>query len=254
MYLSDIFNLTNISYMGIIVFVIFNFEVICMTYEIVGEPLPAVICNLNPNEGMLTERGSMTWMTPNVQMKTTTNGIGKAFGRMFSGESIFQNEYTARGGPGQITFASSFPGSIKAFNITKGKDLIVQKSGFLASETTVNLSTYIQKKFGSGFFGGEGFVMQRLSGEGLAFVEIDGYACEYNLQAGQSMIVDTGYLAVMDDSCSMSIQKVPGVKNMIFGGEGVFNTVVTGPGRVVLQTMPIHTVAGALRPFFSASK
>lgn len=225
-----------------------------MNYEIVGEPLPAVVCNLAPDEAMITERGSMTWMTPNMHMKTITQGIGKVFGRMFSGESAFQNLYTAKGGPGQITFASSFPGSIKVFNILPGREIIVQKSGFLASEPSVNLSLFIQKKLGSGFFGGEGFVMQKLSGNGLAFVEIDGYACEYNLKAGQSMIVDTGYLAVMDATCSLNITKVPGVKNMLFGGEGVFNTVVTGPGRIVLQTMPIGAVAGSLLPFFSSSK
>lgn len=225
-----------------------------MNYEIVGEPLPAVICNLAPDEAMITERGSMTWMTPNMHMKTVTQGIGKVFGRMFSGESAFQNLYTAKGGPGQITFASSFPGSIKAFNILPGREIIVQKSGFLASEPSVNLSLFIQKKLGSGFFGGEGFIMQKLSGNGLAFVEIDGYACEYDLKAGQSMIVDTGYLAVMDATCSINITKVPGVKNMLFGGEGVFNTVVTGPGRIVLQTMPIGAVAGSLRPFFPSSK
>lgn len=225
-----------------------------MNYEIVGEPLPAVICNLAPNEAMITERGSMTWMTPNMHMKTVTQGMGKVFGRMFSGESVFQNLYTAKGGPGQITFASSFPGSIKAFNILPGREIIVQKSGFLASEPSVNLSLFIQKKLGSGFFGGEGFIMQKLSGNGLAFVEIDGYACEYDLKAGQSMIVDTGYLAMMDATCSINITKVPGVKNMLFGGEGVFNTVVTGPGRIILQTMPIGAVAGSLRPFFPSSK
>lgn len=225
-----------------------------MNYEIVGEPLPAVVCNLASDEAMITERGSMTWMTPNMHMKTVTQGIGKVFGRMFSGESAFQNLYTAKGGPGQITFASSFPGSIKAFNILPGREIIVQKSGFLASEPSVNLSLFIQKKLGSGFFGGEGFIMQKLSGNGLAFVEIDGYACEYDLKAGQSMIVDTGYLAVMDATCSINITKVPGVKNMLFGGEGVFNTVVTGPGRIVLQTMPIGAVAGSLRPFFPSSK
>lgn len=226
-----------------------------MQYRIVGEPLPAVICDLAPNESMITERGSMSWMSPNMKMETTTNGgIGKAFGRMFSGESMFQNRYTAQGGPGQITFASSFPGSIKAYNISPGNELVVQKSAFLASEPGVTLSIHFQKKIGAGFFGGEGFIMQRLSGQGTAFIEIDGYACEYYLEAGQSMIVDTGYLAAMDVSCSMEIVTVPGVKNMFFGGEGFFNTVVKGPGRVILQTMPISAVAGSLRPYFPTSK
>lgn len=226
-----------------------------MQYRIVGEPLPAVICDLAPGETMITEKGSMSWMTPNVKMQTTSNGgIGKAIGRMFAGEALFQNRYTAEGSPGQITFASSFPGSIRVFEIQPGKELIVQKSGFLASESTVKLSMHFQKKIGAGLFGGEGFIMQKLSGYGLAFVEIDGFACEYYLEAGQSMVVDTGYLAAMDATCSIDVVTVPGVKNMLFGGEGIFNTVVKGPGRIILQTMPITAVASTLRPYFPASK
>jgi len=222
-----------------------------MRYEIIGEPLPVVTCHLDMNEIMITERGSMSWMSPNMKMETSTNGgIGKAFGRMFSGDSIFQNRYTAMGGAGMIAFASSFPGSIRAFDITPGNGMIVQKSAFLASEAGVELSLHFQKKLGSGLFGGEGFIMQRLSGHGVAFVEIDGYAVEYVLQPGQKMVIDTGYLAAMTEGVTMEIQTVPGVKNMLFGGEGIFNTVVTGPGKVILQTMPVNNVAATLRPFF----
>lgn len=225
-----------------------------MNYKIVGEPLPAVICDLDSGEALITESGAMSWMTPNMKMETTSNGgIGKALGRMFSGDTLFQNRYTAQGGAGQIAFASSFPGSIKVFDIAPGKEMIVQKSAFLASEASVELSIFFQKKAGAGFFGGEGFIMQKLSGHGTAFVEIDGYAVEYNLAAGQSMIVDTGYLAAMESSCSMEVVSVPGVKNMLFGGEGVFNTVVKGPGKIILQTMPINVVAGAVRPFIPTS-
>ena len=220
-----------------------------MRYQIVGEPLPVEICDVEAGEPLITERGSMSWMTPNMQMETSAGGLGRALGRMFSGESLFLNRYTARGGPGQIAFASSFPGSIRAVNIAPGSELIVQKSGFLASEATVELSIAFQKRMGAGFFGGEGFIMQRLSGHGTAFIEIDGYACEYELAPGQSMIVDTGYLAAMTASCTMDIVTVPGVKNMLFGGEGLFNTVVTGPGRIILQTMPVSAVAGSIQPF-----
>ena len=226
-----------------------------MQYQIVGEPLSAVICNVEAGESLITERGSMSWMTPNMQMETTSNGgFGKAIGRMFAGEALFQNRYTAQGGPGQITFASSFPGSIKVFNISPGNEMVVQKSGFLASEAGVELSVFFQKKLGSGFFGGEGFIMQKLSGNGTAFVEMDGYACEYELAAGQSMVVNTGYLAAMTASCSIEIVSVPGLKNKLLGGEGFFNTVVKGPGRIILQTMPISAVAGALSVFFPSSK
>lgn len=221
-----------------------------MKYEIVGEPMPVVICDLLANESMITESGSMVWMSPNMNMTTNAGGsLGRAFGRLFSGESIFQNIYTAQGGPGLIAFASSFPGSIRAVEITPQRPVVVQKSGFLASESGVELSVFFQKKLGTGFFGGEGFIMQKLSGSGTAFLEIDGSAVEYDLAPGQRLVVDTGNLAMMDATCSIDIQSVKGVKNVLFGGEGLFLTVVTGPGKVVLQTMPISGVAAALIPF-----
>lgn len=226
-----------------------------MQYEIKGDTLPVVICRLEGGEQMITERGSMSWMSPNMKMETTSNGgVGKALGRMFSGEALFQNRYTAEGGPGMIAFASSFPGAIRAVDIAPGRELIVQKRSFLASEKTVELSVHFQKKFGSGLFGGEGFIMQRLSGQGTAFIEIDGHAIEYDLAPGQQIVVDTGYLAAMDTTCSMDIKSVPGLKNMMFGGEGIFNTVITGPGRVVLQTMPISNVAGSMSPYIVSGK
>ena len=221
-----------------------------MKYTIEGSPMPVVICELEAEETMITEHGGMSWMSPNMKMETSTNGgIGKAFGRMFAGEAMFQNRYTAKGGPGQIAFASSFPGDIKAFEIAPGREMVVQKSGFLASEKGVTLSVFFQKKLGAGFFGGEGFILQKLSGSGTAFCEFDGHIKEYDLAQGQSIIVDTGYLAAMDASCSMEIKSVPGAKNALFGGEGLFNTVITGPGRIYLQSMPICGVAAALRPY-----
>jgi len=224
-----------------------------MKYEIKGESLPVAICYLEAGEKMITERGSMSFMSPNMQMETNAGGFGKALGRMFSGESIFQNTYTAQGGQGMIAFASSFPGSIVPIQIEPGKDKIVQKSAFLAAEAGVDLSVYFQKRFGAGLFGGEGFIMQRLSGHGTAFVEVDGSLLEYDLAAGQKMVIDTGYLAAMDASCTMEIQQVPGLKNKLLGGEGLFNTVVSGPGKIWIQTMPIYKVAGALMPYMPTS-
>ena len=216
-----------------------------MQYKIEGTPLPVVICQLDRGECMMTEKGSMSWMTPNMRMETTSNGgIGKALGRMLAGESIFQNRYTAEGGEGMIAFASSFPGTILPVEITPDRPVIVQKSAFLAGVESVDISLFLQKKLGAGFFGGEGFIMQKLSGKGIVFVEIDGSTVEYDLAPGQQMIVDTGYLAMMDATCSMDITAVKGAKNMFFGGEGAFNTVITGPGKIVLQTMPVNSVAG----------
>ena len=220
-----------------------------MKYQIQGETMPVVVCELDPGETMVTEKGAMAWMSPNMEMSTTAGGVGKAFGRMFSGEAMFQNRYTAKGGPGMIAFASSFPGSIRAVELTPDHPIVVQKSAFLASTEGVELSVFFQKKLGVGFFGGEGFIMQKLSGHGTAFLEIDGCAVEYELGAGQQLVVDTGYLAMMDPTCSIDIQAVKGVKNMLFGGEGAFNTVVTGPGRVMVQTMPMSAFAGAVAPY-----
>ena len=224
-----------------------------MRYQIQGDTLPVVICELEDGEQMVTERGSMSWMSPNMKMDTSTNGgIGKAFGRMFSGESMFQNTYTSQGGKGLIAFASSFPGSIKAFEVRPGQEYIFQKKAFLASEAGVSLTVHFQKKVASGLFGGEGFILQRVSGNGIVFAEFDGHVVDYDLQPGQQIVIDSGYLAAMTASCQMDIQTVPGLKNMVFGGEGLFNTVITGPGHVWLQTMPISSVANALRPYFPA--
>ena len=217
-----------------------------MTYQIYGEPLPVVICNVDPGETLISESGAMSWMTPNMDMKTSGGGAGKVFGRMFAGESMFQNYYTAVGGPGMIAFASSFPGSIRAIEITPDRPVVCQKKAFLASTSGVELSVHFQKKLGAGLFGGEGFIMQKLSGQGMAFIEIDGSTMEYNLAPGQQLVIDTGYLAMMDATVQMDVQTVKGVKNVLFGGESLFNTVVTGPGRVLLQTMPMSSFVGAI--------
>lgn len=226
-----------------------------MNYTIEGEPLPVVTCVLEPGETMITEKGAMSWMSPNMKMETSSNGgIGKMFGRAFSGEHMFQNRYTAIGSNGTIAFASCFPGSIKAFNIAPGQEIIAQKSAFLASTVDVELSVFFQKRFSSGLFGGEGFIMQQLSGYGIAFLEFDGYIKEYELGPGQQIIIDTGYLAAMSATCQIDIKTVPGIKNIMFGGEGLFNTVVTGPGHIWLQSMPIAQMAGAISPFISTGK
>ena len=194
----------------------------------------------------------MVWMSPNMEMETKGGGVGKMFSKMVSGESIFQNIYTAKG-DGMIAFGSSFPGKILAIEVGHSTDLIVQKSAFLAGEEGVELSIHFNKKVGAGFFGGEGFIMQKVSGNGVVFIEIDGDLQEYELAPGQQLVVDSGYLAAMESSVTMDIQTVKGVKNKLLGGEGFFNTVLTGPGKVWLQTMPICNVATALSPYFPSS-
>lgn len=225
-----------------------------MQYELKGGAFPVVVCRLNSGESMITEKGSMVWMTPNMEMTTTGGGgIGKMFSKALTGESMFQNIYTARG-EGMITFGSSFPGQILPLEVTPGKSFILQKSAFLASEAGVQLSMHVNQKLGAGFFGGEGFIMQKLTGNGIAFAEVDGELVEYILAPGEQMVVDTGYVMGFELSVSMDIQQVKGLKNMVLGGEGLFNTVLTGPGKIWLQTMPISGVAAAIQPFLTFGK
>ena len=214
-----------------------------MKYEIQGKDLPVAIITLDKGESIVTERGAMSWMSESMQMKTNAGkGI---FGRMFSGESIFQNIFTASKDGDFIAISSSFPGQILAFDVSE-RGLIVQKRAFLAREENVDMKIFFQKKLGAGFFGGEGFIMQQFKGNGHVFLEIDGSLCEYNLKPGESLILDTGYLAAMEESVKMDIVTVKGASNVLFGGEGLFNTKVTGPGKVWVQSMPISKLAGIL--------
>lgn len=224
-----------------------------MRYEIKGGAFPIVCCYLSNGESMITESGSMVWMSPNMKMQTKGGGLGKMFSKALSGESLFQNVYTAQG-DGMITFGSSFPGKILPMTITSQEPIIVQKSAFLASEPSVQLSIHFQRRIGAGLFGGEGFIMQKLSGNGIAFIEIDGDLVEYALEPGQQIVVDSGNVAGFTQSVKMDIQQVPGIKNKIFGGEGFFNTVLTGPGKVWLQTMPIYNVARSIAQYIPTGK
>ena len=224
-----------------------------MKHEIKYEPFHVVICELERGEELLCQSGAMSWCSPTLEMQTTSNGgICKMFGRMFSGESMFLNRYIARD-KGTIALSTSFAGTIIPIKLERGKDLVVQKSGYLASYGDVKQEVFFQKKLGAALFGGEGFVMQRLSGDGIVFIEIDGAAHEQTLGPGEKLVLDTGYLALMEATCKIDIQSVQGVKNALFGGEGLFNTIVTGPGKIWIQTKPISGLASALRPYFPSS-
>ena len=209
-----------------------------MEYTIDGGQLPVLTITLNRGETLITEAGAMSWMSPNMVMTTKGGGFGKVMGRLFSGESLFLNEFTPEGSAGTIALTNALPGSILAIDITPTQGFIAQKSSFLAAQKGVDLSIYFQRKIGSGFFGGEGFIMQKLTGNGKAFIEIDGSLTVKELRAGEKLVVSTGYIAGMDATVTMDIQMVKGAKNMFFGGEGLFNTVVTGPGKVYLQSTP----------------
>lgn len=214
-----------------------------MKYEIFGNQLPVLTITLNKGETIHTEAGAMSWMSEGIVMKTNAGGsIGKAFSRMFSGESMFQNTFTASNDGDTISFSSSFPGEILAIDVGT-TPIIAQKNAFLAKESSVDMSIHFQRKIGAGFFGGEGFILQKFSGKGLIFLEIDGATVTYDLKAGEVMILDTGYLAAMESSVKMDIVSVKGVGNVLFGGDGLFHTKVTGPGKIWIQSMPKFKLA-----------
>lgn len=221
-----------------------------MNFEIKGDTFPVLICNLNEGESIANQQGAMSWMSPNMKMSTNAGGsIGKFFSRAVTGESVFQNIYTAEKGPGMIAYSSSFPGTILPVEISPARTIVAQKTAFLASETGVNFEVFFQKKFGSGFFGGEGFIMQKFTGNGMLFLEMNGSIIEYDLAPNQSILVDTGYLAAADATISIDIESVKGIGNALFGGEGLFNTRITGPGHVWIQTMPITQFANSLSKY-----
>ena len=217
-----------------------------MRYSIEGGNLPALIMTLEPGETIISEAGARTWSRGPVKTETRAQGgIGKSIGRMFTGESLFMSNYTALGSC-EIAFTSSFPGRIIAKTLAPGESIICQKTCFLCATSGVDLSLYFQKKLGAGLVGGEGFIMQKITGPGMVFLEVDGYCPEYDLRPGEQIVCDTGDLAIMDSTCTMDIQTVGSVKNAIFGGEGIFDTVITGPGKVWLQTMTAAKVAKCL--------
>lgn len=218
-----------------------------MRYQIQGDNMPIVVCALEDGESIVCEAGAMSWMSPNMQMETKAKGgVGGFFGRALSGESGFQNVYTARGGGGLIAFTSSYVGNILAVEITPDKPIIIQKRAFLACTPDVNMEVFFQKKIGTALFGGEGFIMQKLSGSGTVFLELDGSVINYDLKAGEQMVISTGHLAMMDATVSMDVQQIKGAKNILFGGESLFNTVVTGPGVVTVQSMPLSNLIGEI--------
>lgn len=230
-----------------------------MQYEVRNAPLPVLICKLQRGESVECQRGAMSWMTPTMAMQTNLGSGGAggflgALGKMaksaVTGESIFRNTYTAESGDGEIAFASTFPGDILSFDVSS-RAIVAQKSAYLANTMGVQMEIFFQRKLGAGLFGGEGFIMQKFTGAGMVFLEINGGIVEYNLAPGQSMLIDTGYLAAMEETVQMDIEQVKGFGNIIAGGEGLFNTKVTGPGKIWLQTMPANILAGAVAPYIA---
>lgn len=219
-------------------------------YEIFGENLPAVSIKLNRGESIFTQSGGMTWIDAGIEMDTNVKGgMMKGLGKMLSGESLFIATYTARQDNSEIVIASNFPGAIEAFDLSGGKEIIAQKSAFLCAESGVNVQAHLSKGLGRGLFGGEGFILQKFNGNGIVFVEIDGSLKQRYLQPGESIKVNTGNVAAFESSVDYNIERVKGFTNILFGGEGLFLTTLTGPGNVWLQTMTISGLANRLIPF-----
>jgi len=226
-----------------------------MKYKITGDNLQLVTVELNAGETMYGEAGSMVYMSSNMNMEAKMKGgLMKAIGRKFAGETIFLTEFTPAGGEGLVAFGGNAPGTIKPIELASGREFIVQKDAFLCAEDTVELSVAFQRRLGSAFFGGEGFILERLSGEGTVFIHACGDFVEFDLQAGQTMKVDTGCVVGWDGTVGYEIERVKGIKTMFFGGEGLFLTSLRGPGKVIIQSMTLHNLASALAPFLPGAE
>ena len=221
-----------------------------MEYKIVGGAFPMVVCTLQKGETMQDETGAMSYMTQGIKMETNTGGgLLKGLGRALSGDTLFLNYFTAERDGEEVAFSSCYPGKIIPIELNGSNSIIGQKNAFLTATKDVQLDMYFRKKLGEGIFGGEGFILQKFSGKGMLFLEIDGDVVEKNLQPGEKLLVDQGHVAAMDETVDFDIQRVKGAKNMLFGGEGLFFATVTGPGRVWLQTMPVSKLAEAIIPY-----
>lgn len=224
-----------------------------LKYRVFGDNLPAVSIRLDAGQSIYTQSGGMAWMQSGITMQTNMKGgFGKALGRMFSGDSLFIATYTSNAPKQEIAVASSFPGAIADVEL-RGNTIIAQKSAFLCAQPTVTLSAHVTKNVGAGLFGGEGFILQRLSGNGMVFLEIDGSLVERVLAPGEVLKVDTGNVAAFEESVQYKAEMVKGFKNILFGGEGLFLSTLTGPGKVWLQTMTLPAFAKRMIPYLPKS-
>ncbi len=221
-----------------------------MRYEIKGTVLPMLEIHLEQGEAIYTESGGMAWMSEGIRMETSgRGGLGKMLGRALAGESLFLTTYTCEAAQATIVFTPEAPGHILPVPLQAGHSIIAQKDAFMCAEDSVELEMHFRKRLGAGLFGGEGFILQKLTGPGTAFVEIAGEVHQYQLQAGQKIKVDPGHIAMYEPTVDYDVEMVRGVSNVLFGGEGLFLATLRGPGRVWLQTMPISNLAGAIRPY-----
>jgi uncharacterized protein (TIGR00266 family) len=225
-----------------------------MEYKIHGTVMQALEVTLAQGESIYTESGGMAWMTDGIDMKTNSKGgIGKALGRVLSGESFFMTTYTCRAPKGMITFTPESPGKVIPLNLQTGFSMICQKDAFMCAQESVELAMHFRKRLGTGLFGGEGFILQKLTGPGLAWVEIAGEVQMVELAAGEKLKIDPGHIAMYEPSCDYDVEMIKGVMNWLGGGEGLFLATITGPGKVWLQTLPLSNLAGSLKRYLPSS-
>ena len=225
-----------------------------MKSKITGTTLPVLEIGLEAGDKIVAEPGEFSWMTNNVQLNTTAmtagaKGIWGVLGRAVSGGGLFMTEYTAQGGNGLIAFAAKVPGSIMQVDVTPGRGYMIHRHGFLCATEGIELTMGFQRSLGAGIFGGDGFLLQKVSGQGIAWIELSGELVVRDLQPGENLRVHPGHVGAFQASVSFQITTVPGIKNMIFGGDGIFLASLTGPGRIWLQTLPIAKLAHAIERY-----
>lgn len=227
-----------------------------MEYKIVGQTVPVVEINLNTNESIYTQSGAMAYQTNDITMNTNARGgVLQSIGRMFTGESMFMANYTATKDNQTIAFASTVPGTIIPVNLSNMPyGLMIQKNAFLCAQQTVNTSVAFTKRLSSGLFGGEGFILQKVEGTGMLFMEVDGDAIEKNLQPGEVLKVDTGNVVAFEPSVSYGIETISGLGNIFLGGEGLFITKLVGPGKVIIQSQNFSDFANRIIPYMPSSR
>ncbi len=225
-----------------------------MRYEIHGTTMQSLDVHLDAGESMYTESGGMAWMMGNVEMKTNTKGgLMAGLGRKLAGESLFMTTYTSKAPDALVVFTPEAPGKIMDFRLEAGQSLICQKDAFMCAEDSVKMEMHFRKKLGAGFFGGEGFVLQKVTGPGAVFLEIPGEVREYTLSPGQVMRVDPGHIAFFEPTVDYDIERVKGLTNVLFGGEGLFLATMRGTGKLWLQTLPLSNLAAKLSKYLPTS-
>jgi uncharacterized protein (TIGR00266 family) len=226
-----------------------------MKYHIHGSVMQTLDVHLKQGESIFTESGGMAWMRGNITMETNTRGgIMSGLGRALAGESLFMTTYTCQSPDGLIVFTPEVPGKVLDVQLASGQSLICQKDAFMCAENTITLEMHFRKKLGAGLFGGEGFILQKITGPGMAFIEIPGEVREYNLPAGAVMKVDPGHIAMFEPTVSYDISRVKGLRNIFFSGEGLFLASLEGPGKVWMQSLPLSNLAAKLSRYLPTKR